>query len=208
MKTYYYLSLLFVTVFFACSKKGTPHHTQPPANSTDTSDPDTVVTDTFITYLILRGNNYCEQNSYPIYQQSSLKFKAIFDSSCIYTNADPSNQADINKLYGFSDCQTLHHANSARFGWNWMNGKLHIHAYCYIDSVRQYKELGIVDLNKEIDCSIDLLPGKYVFTLNGKKDTMERHCSDTAAYGVKLFPYFGGDEPAPQDVRIRIKEVK
>lgn len=208
MKPIYYLSLLLVTVFFACSKKETPHHTQPPTNSTDTSDADTVVTDTFITYLILRGNNYCEGNSYPIYLQSSLRFKAIFDSSCIYTNADPINQADINKLYGFSDCQTLHHANSARFGWNWMNGKLHIHAYCYVDSVRQYKELGVVDLNKEIDCSIDLLPGKYVFTLNGKKDTMERHCSDTTAYGVKLFPYFGGDEPAPQDVRIRIKEVK
>ena len=206
--------LVIVLIVFSCNKpeKSTQQTPVKPADSSDTTNHVDTTTplpiDTFTNYIILKGNNYCENNSYPVIKLSSLKFKAIFDSSCIYATVDPNNQADINKLYGLSDCQTLHHANSARFGWNWMDGKMHIHAYCYVDSVRQYRELGTVDLNKEIECSIEMLRKQYVFTLNGKKDTVQRHCSDTVAHGVKLLPYFGGDEPAPHDVRVKVKEVK
>ena len=161
--------------------------------------------DTFAVYHILKGKNYAEENDYSICSLKVLKFKAIFDSSCIYSNADPENQADINKLYGFSDSMTLHHVNSARFGWNWMNGQIHIHAYCYVSTVRMNKELGTVPLNRESDYNIDILPGKYIFTLNGKKDTMLRSSMDTIAAGYKLVPYFGGDEPAPHDMQIKVK---
>jgi len=164
--------------------------------------------DTFTTYLIKAGKNYCEGNSYPPTSLKSLKFKVIFDSSCVYTNVDPVNQADINKLYGFADSNVFHQINSARFGWNWMNGVMHIHAYCYVSTVRMYKELGTVPLNREVDCAIDVLPGRYIFTLNGKRDTMLRSSQDTVAVGYKLYPYFGGDETAPHDVRIKIREMK
>lgn len=205
----FFLSVIcFMLWIVSCKKSENPKTPSINNEPVDTSDTSHTVTDTFVTFVILKGNNYCENNSYPLFKQSSLKFKVIFDSSCIYENADPINQWDINKLYGFSDCNTLHHANSARFGWNWLDGKMHIHGYCYADSVRSYKELGIVELNKEIECSIELLPSKYIFTLNGKKDTMDRHCSDTSARGYKLFPYFGGDEPAPKDIKIRIKDLK
>lgn len=164
--------------------------------------------DTFATYLIRQGNNYMENNTYPYFSGKGIKFKAIFDSSCIYSTVDPTNQADINKLYGFADSLTFHQVNSARFGWNWMNGKMHIHAYCYVSTVRIYKELGTVNLNEEVDCALDVLPGQYIFTLNGKKDTMQRACPDTIAQGYLLYPYFGGDEPAPHDIRIKIKDIK
>ncbi len=211
MKLKIYHVLFFVSVLEACQKQDATKSTPPTPKDTtkvDTSDTLKTPIDSFITYRILKGKNYCENNSYPLWKHSSLRFVAIFDSSCIYTNVDPANQADINKLYGFSDCTTPHHANSARFGWNWINGAIHIHAYCYVDSVRQYKELGTVSLNKEVNCSIETLPGKYVFTLNGKRDTMQRHCTDSIANGIKLFPYFGGDEPAPHDIQIKIKELK
>lgn len=162
----------------------------------------------FTAYLIKKGNNYCEGNTYPTGIYGDISFKAILDSSCIYTNVDPNNQADINKLYGYSDCSSYHHTNSARFGWNWDKGAMHIHAYCYKDSVRSYKELGTVEVNKAFDCSLKLLPGKYVFMLNGKSDTMDRGCSGNTATGYLLYPYFGGDEPAPQDITVRIKEIK
>ncbi|HRO42041.1 MAG TPA: hypothetical protein PL009_04370 [Flavipsychrobacter sp.] len=164
-------------------------------------------TDTFITYLIRAGNNFCDNNSYPTAALTSLKFKALFDSSCIYATVDPNNQADINKLYGFADSNTFHQTNSARFGWNWMNGEMHIHAYCYVSTVRMYKELGTVPLNTEIDCRLDVLPGKYIFTLNGKSDTMLRASQEVVAKGYKLYPYFGGDEPAPHDIKIKVKEI-
>ncbi len=184
----------------------TTHH---PIDTTiiDTTDT-TVVLDTFITYIIPAGANYVLGNSYLAFSQKSISFKAIFDSSCIYTNVNPVNQADINKLYGFSDCNTFHQINSARFGWNWKDGAMHIHAYCYSDTVRIYKELGTVPLNAEVNCKLEVVSGYYVFTLNGFKDSVSRHCTDTIASGYKLLPFFGGDEMAPHEIRIKIKELK
>lgn len=163
--------------------------------------------DSFKTYILRKGNNYCDNNDYALTQYTFLHFRAILDSSCIYATVDPTNQADINKLFGFADCASHHQTNSARFGWNWENGAMHIHAYCYAGTVRSYKELGTVVLNKAFDCKLYVLPDKYVFELNGKKDTMTRGCTDNAAIGYKLLPYFGGNEPAPHDVRVKIREM-
>ena len=163
--------------------------------------------DSFKTYIIRKGNNYCDNNDYALTQYTFLHFRAILDSSCIYATVDPTNQADINKLFGFADCASHHQTNSARFGWNWENGAMHIHAYCYAGTVRNYKELGTVALNKAFDCKLYVLPDKYIFELEGKKDTMTRGCADNAATGYKLLPYFGGNEPAPHEVRVKIREM-
>lgn len=166
-----------------------------------------VIQDSFKTYFIKQGNNYCDNNDYALTQYTFMHFRAILDSSCIYTTVDPNNQADINKLFGFADCASHHQTNSARFGWNWENGAMHIHAYCYAGTVRSYKELGTVALGKAFDCKLYVLPDKYIFELEGKKDTMMRGCPDNTAIGYKLLPYFGGDEPAPHDVRVKIREM-
>lgn len=182
--------------------------TTPPVTTVDSPVVPPVISPAYITYLIKKGNNYCEGNAYPIGTFKKVRFKAIFDSSCIYTNVIANNQYDINKLFGFSDSATHHQQNSARFGWNWEGGKMHIHAYCYVHAQRQYKELGTVPLNAAQDFQIEVLPGKYVFTLNGKADTMNRGSLQTEAIGYKLYPYFGGDEPAPHDVRIKLLELQ
>lgn len=166
----------------------------------DTSEP-------FTTYLIKAGNNYCENNRYPVLTLKTLSFRAVFDSSAVYATADPANQDDINKLYGFSDSMTHHQRNSARFGWNWAGNALHIHAYTYVHGVRQSKELGTVPLGKPVDYRIAVTPGVYFFTVGGRTDTMVRGSEDTVAAGYKLLPYFGGDEPAPHDIAIRIREI-
>ena len=162
----------------------------------------------FKTYVIPAGQNYCMNNAYAVDTVWGMSFQAIFDSSCIYTTADPGNQADINKLYGFSDGSSHHHQNSARFGWNWENGALHIHAYCYSNGVRQSYELGTVTLGEPHDFRIELFAGQYHFSLDNKYHTfMERGVQEPYAYGYGLLPYFGGDEPAPQEVRIKLKEI-
>ncbi len=171
------------------------------------SKPEKDLQDSFKTYTIRSGKNFCDNNDYALTQYSFMHFRAILDSSCIYATADPTNQADINKLFGFADCASHHQTNSARFGWNWENGAMHIHAYCYAGTVRSYKELGTVALNKSFDCKLYVLPDKYVFELEGKKDTMARGCADNTAVGYKLLPYFGGNEPAPHDVRVKIREM-
>lgn len=160
----------------------------------------------FITYTIQKGNNYCDNNEYALIRGlQELNFLVVFDSSCIYTNALPENQADINKLLGFSDCETHHQTNSARFGWNWMDGQLYLYAYCYRDKERIYKNLGPVDLNTIQHCRLSITDYNYVFEVNGKQDTLPRHCTGNTIFGYRLLPYFGGDETAPHTIRIRIK---
>jgi hypothetical protein len=112
---------------------------------------------------------------------------------------------DINKLIGFSDCNTHHQVNSARFGWNWMEGKLHLYAYCYNNGERSYKTLTTVPLGASQHLKMYLADNNYIFQVNGKNDTMPRSCSSNTIAGYKLLPYFGGDEPAPHTVKIRIK---
>ncbi|UII26213.1 hypothetical protein LVD15_23400 [Fulvivirga maritima] len=71
------------------------------------------------------------------FSDDELVFTALFDSSAVYKTEAEANQADINKLMGFSDCGAHHHENSARFGWRWYNDELQVFAYCYVDGVRK-----------------------------------------------------------------------
>ncbi|RAU83268.1 hypothetical protein [Pontibacter arcticus] len=138
---------------------------------------------------------------------SVMRFKATFDKSAVYQTIDPVNQADINKLYGVSDCGNDHHTNSARFGWRWFNNRLEIHAYTYINKVRKSEFIGCVDLNKPSTYELRMGEGKYTFILDGKEVILPRGCnSDVERY--QLFPYFGGDEFAPHDITIELMELK
>lgn len=155
-------------------------------------------------FVILAGEHHSTL-TYENTELESLKFKALFDSSAIYQNADPANQADINKLYGVSDCNSYHHTNSARFGWRWYENKLEIWAYCYENGQRKSSFVDTVALNQFHQYKISFEEKKYVFQLNDKLVEMPRLCEEKAI-GYKLFPYFGGDEAAPKDISIWIEE--
>ena len=161
--------------------------------------------DDFITYDIRQGQHEPENNGQSIFTSSSLRFQTIFDSTCIYNTISPENQFDINKLAGFSDCSSAHHENSARFGWNWMENALHIYAYVYAGGKRSDQHLGTVELGKSNSYRIAIVGNTYVFTLNGIDTVMPRQCSGGVGVAYKLFPYFGGDEVAPHDMRIKIR---
>ncbi len=163
----------------------------------------------FITYKIGKGKNYANNDSTTIIitNYTEQKFIARFDSSAVYTNVLPSNQADINKLYGFADNNMFHQIYSARFGWNWLNGGLHLWAYDYNNGVRDYKDLGTIAIGKDINCSIKVLPNNYIFSVDGRETSMLRTSPSPTGVGYKLFPYFGGKETAPHDVVILVKEL-
>lgn len=184
--------LLISILINACEKSSTPE----PAK------------DDYIEYLIPKGSHYATENVYRSLHINKLMFSALFDSSCIYTTQSEWNAGDINKLYGFSDCNAGHHENSARFGWLWNGQSLEIHAYCYVGGMRQIKLMGIIPIGTPANMSISLEPGHYVFEMNGKTERMPRSCSSDYADGYQLYPYFGGDEAAPHEIRIRIKELK
>jgi hypothetical protein len=192
------LIIFLILLNTACTKEW---HNELPLN-----DADTVQHNNFIQYTIKKGEHFSDKNFYKETQYRKLSFLAKFDSSAVYSTADTANQQDINKLYGFADNNNLHHINSARFGWRWYNQRLEIFAYVYVNRLLLHKIVGIARLNTEEQFSIEVLPEKYIFRFNNIIEEMPRFSKDSLAIGYKLYPYFGGDEPAPRDISIFIKE--
>lgn len=161
----------------------------------------------FKEFLIPKGQHYTTNNPLKSIEATTMKFVVKFDSSAIYTTTAPENQYDINKLYGFSDNGAQHHLYSARFGWRWSDGALRLFAYTYNNGVRNEKEIGVVAIGTEVQCAIAVSIEVYEFTVNDKTVMMPRQSATASAKGYQLYPYFGGDEVAPHDVRIWIKEL-
>lgn len=161
----------------------------------------------FETFVIPKGEH---SKNFPVQmlQSDLLKFDVIFDESAIYTSVLPENQWDTHKLLGFSDCNSYHHDNSARFGWRWLNDQLEILAYCYVNEERIIQELGTIQLNVTNHMELMLTDDSYIFSLNYGEQVYikrEKPCNTGAYY--MLFPFFGGDEVAPHDITIRINIV-
>ncbi len=138
-------------------------------------------------------------------QSRTLKFVAIFDQSAIYQTDLDENQYDINKLMGFSDCNSFHHENSARFGWRWLDRKLEIHAYAYVGGERITEYIGDVSLDTAYDYQLQITSSNYVFYLHDHNPVrISRNSPCDRGLYYMLFPYFGGDETAPQDISIQV----
>jgi len=159
--------------------------------------------DTVTTYHIKEGNHKSTVK-FETLTSEELKFSCKFEESAIYELND-EDQLDINKLYGFSDCNNNHQDNSARFGWRW-NNRLEIFTYVYNNGVRNTQILGSVDVNTWNEYSIQITDNSYVFTLNGRSTTVERTSDCNRGTYYMLYPYFGGNQTAPHDIRLYIKE--
>lgn len=159
----------------------------------------------FIKYTIEKGNQYCNNNGLKAIEITEMKFSVRFDSTAIYETVLPENQYDINKLYGFSDNNADHHQYSARFGWRWSGKALRLFAYIYNEGSVLSKELTTIAIGTDINCSIKLTSTNYLFTVNGITTQLPRMATTEKAKGYQLYPYFGGDEVAPHQITIWIK---
>ena len=81
-----------------------------------------------------------------------------------------------------------------------------LHTYIN-EGILVWKELGKVEIGQENTCSIRVLDLRYVFSLSKISDTLHRSSTTSSGVGYKLFPYFGGNEVAPHDIHIKIKEL-
>ena len=202
MKNPVLLSAALLLLCLASCKKEAAENLSTPAATSTPASPD------YVRYVIPRGAHYATNNDLKAVDCTELKFTVRFDSSAIYQTTDPQNQWDINKLYGFSDNSASHHQYSARFGWRWSEDALRLFAYIYNKGIRESKEIAIVAIGKEVQCSIRISPESYLFSVDNKTETLPRLSATPAAKGYKLYPYFGGDEVAPHEVRIWIKEER
>ncbi len=139
-------------------------------------------------------------------QTKGIHFQARFNESAIYTTEIAENQYDINKLLGFSDCNSHHHENSARFGWRWADDELQIFAYVYSDGERIMEYLGSVPLNETVEYQLLISDDFYAFSINGGEPRLIKRANNcNAGFYYMLFPYFGGNEKAPHDIDISVR---
>jgi hypothetical protein len=160
---------------------------------------------TWTTYTIPAGEHFVLQNSYPKLDSAILHFDLTFDSSAIYTSVLPENQFDWNKVIGFSDCSTHHHQNSLRLGWRW-NPTIGIQlaTYKYVNGVRSFQIVDTVQVFDTVNVFLEKMGSTYHTRINSKVVIEPRGCSEINE-SYLLLPYFGGDETAPDTIKIYIK---
>lgn len=157
------------------------------------------------TFIVREGEHYASPRMVQSLQSNTLTFRAKFNETAVYHFDDKSFQDSKNKLLGFSDCNSLHHDNSARFAWQWFNNRLEIFAYCYVNGERKEKFIGTVNLHEENRYQLKVTEDSYVFQLNSQEEVrISRGNSCDKGIYYMLWPYFGGSTPAPHDVTISI----
>jgi len=140
-------------------------------------------------------------------KSETMSLTVRFDESARY-NINEKNQKDINKLFGFADCNSLHHENSARFGWNYNTDtdEVDIFVYVYQNTQRIYEKIGSMNIGQSMNMSISLEGDEYRFWFDNESKTIKRGTTCEKGVYYLLYPYFGGDEVAPQDIRVYITE--
>ncbi len=64
-----------------------------------------------------------------------------------------------------------------------------------------------VGINETHKYSILIEPDSYIFTVDSEVVSMNRTNKYEKGMNYILYPYFGGDEKAPHDIKILIKEL-
>lgn len=191
MKKYSWLICLFAA---SCTPEDSPESIPPPP-----SEP----VEEWTSFTILPGEHNCEESTFIVATSDTLSFKAILDSSAIYLTQDSINQLDWNKLFGFSDCSSFHQTNSFRLGWRWTpQTGIEIGAYYYVESQRLFETIKVVQPKDTLDLNIAKADSTYEVSVNGIHKSYPRGCSGIQPNAYYLFPYFGGDETAPDTVSI------
>lgn len=158
-----------------------------------------------------QGQHYSDQLLYKIANcinnTNRLAFVVTFTNSCAYT-LPKEDQEDINKLFGFSN--GLHHKNSARFGWCYLNGKIQLWAYFYNNGQRKHTYITSLEFNKPYQLYLTAHDDHYEFMVDDDYTAVALiKVPKTTAnqLGYRLWPYFGGNNASPQDIKIHLTRI-
>ena len=159
-------------------------------------------------FTIRKGKHFSNHWFYKLFSSVNIddrkSYYITFKDTAIYTDETP-DRFDVNKLFGFSI--GLHHKNSYRFGWNCLENKIHIYAYCYVNGERVIKDICVVDTNAEYKFIIKLNKGKCIFSVIDSTYKLNLSIIDIPTkkvFGYELWPYFGGNKTAPQKIDIEL----
>jgi hypothetical protein len=139
---------------------------------------------------IKKGGHYSSPLSFKLHTGvDKLSYIVKFTDSCRYDLGN-DNQLDWNKLFGVS--VGYHKNNSIRLAWRYNKETelIEIAKYSYFEGTRYMStEIGELEINTET-----------ILTLNIPELWKKK-------WGYYLNPYFGGNEVAPHDIKIHIKQI-
>lgn len=160
------------------------------------------------TYIIPKGWHYSLHLPKPYLGiKKNFNIKVKFTDSCRY-NLNNADQQDINKLFGVSFGS--HQDNSIRIGWNYnlVTGEIDIYSYEYERGIRWlFTKIGSVAIGDLTYIDLSLAHYTYSIRINDGISGFGNYIFNYPAIklGYYLYPYFGGNQPAPHDVKIEME---
>jgi hypothetical protein len=153
------------------------------------------------TYFIKKGNHYSRHERTELFLQSRYSFAFKFDHTAMYDFAN-DNQEDWNKLTGFRYATIQ--KNSARFVWRWNpeDKVVDIGAYAYVDGERFMQQIGQANIDEVYAGMIINNENEYLFIYGGNIIQVPKTVWNEKKFWQ--YPYFGGDERAPHDIKIEL----
>ena len=145
---------------------------------------------------------------------TELSATVTFDSSCIYDIGKVDEQ-DWNKVIGLgfvgSKDQDVtvgippHQIDGARVGWRWnpQRGRIDLGAYTHVEGKRIDFKIAETALNTPTRLTIKIDYDRKLYQIMGGRPIPFTH-NKTFAYKTGL--YFGGNQPAPHRIRVKIVE--
>ena len=153
-------------------------------------------------FTIKKGEHYSVMQVDPLYG-GGIKMSAKFNRSVIY-NLQNENQGDWNKLIGFSEDVRIH-KNSVRISWRWNLERDYVELgyYCYVNGEIFKGIMYWVDIDEPFQFMIrdDQEKQNYIIDINGTYEIVfHGRIFDEKKFWS--YPYFGGQEVAPHDIKI------
>lgn len=149
-----------------------------------------------------------------LFSPGEVSATVTFDSSCIYDLGQEDEQ-DWNKVIGLgfvgSKDQDItvgtppHQIDGARVGWRWnaQRGRIDLGAYVYVEGKRIDFKVAETALNTPTKLIIKIDYDRKLYQILGGKPIPFTH-NKTFAYKTGL--YFGGNQPAPHKIQVKIVE--
>ena len=155
-----------------------------------------------------------KRNVGAVLSPTEVSATVTFDSSCIYDIGKVDEQ-DWNKVIGLgfvgSKNQDIttgvppHQIDGARVGWRWnpQRGRIDLGAYVYVDGKRTDFKVAETALNTPTKLTIKIDYDRKMYQILGGKPIAFTH---SKTFGYKTGLYFGGNQPAPHRIRVKIVE--
>lgn len=155
-------------------------------------------------YTIKEGKHRSGLHFLPHFGSTRMHVQAMLSRHCWFEKRD-YNDDDLNKLAGFSF--GFHHRNSLRIGWvpDFKNENVFkLFAYWYNQGSFRMEFLTVVRGGQVFDIRLDAKNQHVIVAGVAKTIPFEL---PRFRWGYHLYPYFGGDNRAPHDLRIMLSDL-